>query len=173
MLLDEPNVAFPYGGTCCAPAVGKMMNEILPYLGVTPKYTEEEAAKLESSAPDVVGKSVKDAKSAVAKAELEYRVVGDGDKVTRQMPSANSTVPKGGTVVLYTDGSEKKTTTVPDFTDMTISQANQAATDAGLNIVISGSTSNATAYEQSVEKKKEVEIGTVVTVSFREIVVVE
>ena len=89
------------------------------------------------------------------------------------MPSANSTVPKGGTVVLYTDGSEKRTTTVPDFTDMTISQANQAATDAGLNIVISGSTSNATAYEQSVEKKKEVEIGTVVTVSFREIVVVE
>ena len=173
MLLDEPNVAFPYGGTCCAPAVGKMMNEILPYLGVTPEYTEEEAAKLESSAPDVVGKSVKDAKSAVAKAELEYRVVGDGDKVTRQMPSANSTVPKGGTVVLYTDGSEKRTTTVPDFTDMTISQANQAATDAGLNIVISGSTSNATAYEQSVEKKKEVEIGTVVTVSFREIVVVE
>lgn len=174
MLLDEPNVAFPYGGTCCAPAVGKMMSEILPYLSVSPEYTEEEAKELESTTPNVTGKSLKDAKAAISKAELEYTVIGDGDTVLKQMPSANSTIPNGGTVVLYTDDSEqKKTAVVPDFNGMTISQANEAAENAGINIIISGSKNNATAYDQSVEKNKEVERGTVVTVSFREIVVVE
>ncbi len=174
MLLDEPNVLYPYGGTCCAPAVGKMFAEILPYIGVTPEYTEEEAAQLEASTPDVTGKSVKDAKSAITDAGLEYTVIGDGDTVKSQMPSANSTIPKNGTVVIYTDDTtEKKQTTVPDFSGMTISQANQAATNAGINIKISGSTTNATAYSQSVDKGNKVEVGTIVTVSFREIVVVE
>ena len=61
MLLDEPNVPFPFGGTCCAPAVGKMMSEILPYLSVSPEYTEEEAKELESTTPNVTGKTLKDA----------------------------------------------------------------------------------------------------------------
>ncbi|MGN0115388.1 MAG: penicillin-binding transpeptidase domain-containing protein, partial [Acutalibacteraceae bacterium] len=174
MLLDEPNVAYPFGGTCCAPAVGKMMSEILPYLSVSPEYTEEEAKELESTTPNVTGKSLKDAKSAISDAELKYTVIGEGDTVIKQMPSANSTIPNGGTVVLYTDDSEqKKTAVVPDFNGMTISQANEAAENAGINIIISGSKNNATAYDQSVEKGKEVERGTVVTVSFREIVVVE
>lgn len=174
MLLDEPNVAFPFGGTCCAPAVGKMMSEILPYLSVSPEYTEEEAKELESTTPNVTGKSLKDAKAAISDAELEYTVIGEGDTVIKQMPSANSTIPNGGTVVLYTDDSEQKqTAVVPDFNGMTISQANEAAENAGINIIISGSKNNATAYDQSVEKGKKVERGTVVTVSFREIVVVE
>ena len=174
MLLDEPNVPFPFGGTCCAPAVGKMMSEILPYLSVSPEYTEEEAKELESTTPNVTGKTLKDAKAAISDAELEYTVIGEGDTVLKQMPSANSTIPNGGTVVLYTDDSEqKKTAVVPDFNGMTISQANEAAENAGINIIISGSKNNATAYDQSVEKGKEVERGTVVTVSFREIVVVE
>lgn len=174
MLLDEPNVPFPFGGTCCAPAVGKMMSEILPYLSVSPEYTEEEAKELESTTPNVTGKTLKDAEAAISDAELEYTVIGEGDTVLKQMPSANSTIPNGGTVVLYTDDSEqKKTAVVPDFNGMTISQANEAAENAGINIIISGSKNNATAYDQSVEKGKEVERGTVVTVSFREIVVVE
>lgn len=174
MLLDEPNVMFPYGGTCCAPAVGKMMEEILPYLGVAPEYTAEEAEKLEAVTPKVKGMSVSDAKKALSALELEYKIIGEGDTVKRQMPSENSTIPGGGTVVLYTDDSESaKKVKVPDFIGETIAEANQLAADAGLNIKISGSTDNATAYDQSVPKGTEVEVGTVVTVSFREIVTVE
>lgn len=174
MLLDEPNVAYPYGGTCCAPAVGKMFGEILPYMGVTPIYTEKEAAELESTTPDVNSKSISDAKQLIEDAGLDYKVIGDGETVKRQMPSANSTIPKNGIVVLYTDSSsEKREVTVPDFSGMTISEANEAATDAGLNIVISGATTDATAYDQSIEKETKKEVGTVITVSFREIVTVE
>ena len=174
MLLDEPNVLFPYGGTCSAPAVGKMFAEILPYIGVTPEYTEEEAKKLETLTPEVLNKSVSDAKKLISDAGLDYTIIGSGDKVQKQMPAANSTIPKGGTVVLYTDKStEKKQTTVPDFKGMTISEANRAATNAGINITISGATTDATAYEQEIAAGKKVEVGTIISVSFREIVTVE
>ena len=57
MLIDEPGVATPYGGTLVAPSVGKMFEEILPYLGVTPSYTDLEAEELAVSTPNVIGYS--------------------------------------------------------------------------------------------------------------------
>ncbi|MBQ2676013.1 MAG: PASTA domain-containing protein [Clostridia bacterium] len=174
MLLDEPSVANPYGGTLVAPMVGKMFEEILPYMGVTPQYSEDDAEKIERKTPDVMGKTVEKAKDAIREAGLSFKVVGDGDSVVRQVPSAYQTIPKGGTVVIYTENdSEKKTVKVPDFIGMTVSQANSTAINMGLNIKFSGSTTNAVAYNQSVEKDTEVEIGTVITVEFRENIVVE
>ena len=174
MLLDEPSVANPYGGTLCAPMVGKILQEILPYLEVTPEYSEEEAEELAAKTPDVMGKSLSDAKSEISQAGLKVSVVGDGDSVVRQVPAAAESIPKGGTVVVYTDvNAEQTTTTVPNFEGMTVSQANAAAVNAGLNIQFGGSTTDAVAYDQSIAADTTVEKGTVVTVEFRENIVVE
>ena len=174
MLLDEPSVANPYGGTLCAPMVGKILQEILPYLEVTPEYSEEEAEELAAKTPDVMGKSLSDAKSEISQAGLKVSVVGDGDSVVRQVPAAAESIPKGGTVVVYTDvNAEQTTTTVPNFEGMTVSQANAAAVNAGLNIQFGGSTTDAVAYDQSNAADTTVEKGTVVTVEFRENIVVE
>lgn len=174
MLIDEPGVASPYGGTLVAPSVGKMFEEILPYLGVTPSYTDLEAEELAVSTPNVIGYSKEKAVKSIESLGLECSVVGDGDKIVSQTPSGSSTIPAGGKVVLYTDGNEeKKKVTVPDFTGYTVSQANQLATDYGLNMYINGNTTNSTAYSQSIEAGKSVEAGTVITVSFREAVNVE
>lgn len=174
MLLDEPDVPNPYGGTLAAPMVGKILEEILPYLQVSPEYTEEEAALLAVKAPDVIGMAVSDAEKQVKDSGLTAEVIGSGDTVIRQVPSNGQEIPKSGTVVLYTDDTtEKSTVTVPDFTGMTVSEANAAAVNAGLNIKISGSTDSSTAYGQSLPKDAEVERGTVVTVEFRENVTVE
>ena len=62
---------------------------------------------------------------------------------------------------------------MPDFKGLTVSEANDRAVEAGLNMYINGNTSDSTAYAQSVPKGKKVDAGTVVTVSFREIVTVE
>lgn len=174
MLLDEPNVVNAYGGTLCAPMVGKMFSEILPYLGVSAEYTAEEAEELDVSTPDVSGYTVDKAKETITEMGLNARVIGEGDTVLRQVPSAAQTLPKGGTVVLYTEeGGETKTAIVPDFTGMTVSQANAAGAAAGLNVCISGSADNSVAYAQSKEYGKEVEIGSVVTVEFRSNVTVQ
>ena len=62
-------------------------------------------------------------------------------------------------------------TVVPDFRGMTVGEANTAAYGAGLNIKYSGNTSTgsgAKAYDQDIEEKTEVTIGTTITVYFRE-----
>lgn len=174
MIIDEPGVASPYGGTLVAPSVGKMFEEILPYLGVSANYTDSEAEDLAVSTPNVVNLTTEDAKQKIEESGLECTVIGDGKTVVAQSPSGASMIPAGGKVILYTDENRnKRTVTVPDFTGLTVSQANQVATNAGLNMYINGNTSDSTAYSQSIEAGKKVEEGTVVTVSFREIVNVE
>ena len=65
---------------------------------------------------------------------------------------------------------EKKKVKVPDFTGLTVSEANSAAAEANLNIEISGnnlSSSTVVAYRQSTDKGTKVDIGSVITVSFK------
>lgn len=174
MVIDEPEVDSPYGGTLVAPSVGKMFEEILPYLGVSANYTDSEAKDLAVSTPNVVSQNVSEAKKAIEAEGLKCTVIGDGKTVEAQSPAGSSVIPAGGKVVLYTNSkSKRKKVTVPDFTGLTVSEANQWAVDSGLNMYINGNTSDSTAYSQSIEKGKKVEIGTVITVSFRQIVNVE
>ena len=170
VVLDEPHGGNIYGGTIAAPVAGKILSEILPYLGVEPQYTESELATLDKTTPSVTGQSVGDARAAIAAAGLNCKVIGSGESVERQVPSAGKSISESGTVVLYTGADEAEMVTVPNFTGMSVSQANEAAVGCGLNIKFSGSsltTSGAVAYAQDHEANSSVEIGTIVTVSFR------
>lgn len=96
--------------------------------------------------------------------------VGNGDEVERQVPPASQIVSKSGTVVLYTGTEESVMATVPDFDGKTISEVNSLAAQAKLNVKFAGYSlggSSVIAYSQSLEAGSSVEIGTVVTVSFR------
>ena len=80
-------------------------------------------------------------------------------------------VPKGGIVVLYTEGGPVETKTkVPDLTGLSITQVNRTAAAAGINVKISGNTlvnSELTSYGQSIAKGESVDYGTTVTVYFK------
>ena len=170
VVLDEPNAPVIYGGTLAAPVAGKIFAEVLPYLGVEAVYTEDELKEINLTTPSVIGKTLEEAKNALASMDVTVKTVGSGDKVVRQLPSAGQTISHGGTVVLYTDGAEDTKVTVPDFTGYSISGANSLANQHHLNIALSGVTgqnSGATAYSQSVAAGEEVDMGTVITVSFR------
>lgn len=169
IICDEPNVDLG-GGAICAPIAATVIEESMAELGIEPVYTEEEKKDLSVSTPSVIGKSLSEAENTVKNAGLEVKVVGSGDKVLNQSPASSSTIPSGGTVVLYTDNSDKQTVKVPDFTGLTVAQANKLAASNNINIDISGNTENdalVVAYKQSEDAGKEVEIGTVVTVSFK------
>jgi stage V sporulation protein D (sporulation-specific penicillin-binding protein) len=101
---------------------------------------------------------------------LTYNVVGDGDTVVRQNPSSSATIPSGGVVVLYTEKDSKKTVKVPDFTGLTVSEANKVASEYNLNIEINGndlSSSTVVAYRQSVDAGTSIDMGSVITISFK------
>ena len=169
VMLDEPKGEKYYGGAISAPVNSKIMADILPYLGFEPSYTEEQLQKLAITVPDTVGLDIADAKGKITTQKLEYKVVGSGEKVVRQLPAAGSKVISGGVVILYTeDGAAVTKATVPNFKGLSATDVNAAAARAGVNVEFSGNTSTGglKAYKQSVEAGKEVDAGTVITVYF-------
>lgn len=159
------------GGAVAAPVAAEVIEKTLTYLNVERQYNESEKDNLDVQVPDLSGKTVSEAKAQLKESGLKIKVIGDGDSVVTQMPAYRQIIPQDGVVVVYTqENVEKSKVMVPDFTGMTVSQANYEAANLGLNIRISGnslSASGLTAYRQSVAKEKEVECGTTLTVYFR------
>lgn len=159
-----------FGSAIAGPPFAETMAEILPYLGIEPKYTEEELAKLDISTPGVVGLSQEEAQTKVSNAGLTYKVYGSGDKVVFQIPEQGKSIPKGGTIVLYLDStSASETVTVPDLSGLTLSQVNTKVSQAGLNLSVSGAAvtgGNAVSDTQDIAAGTEVPAGTVITVNF-------
>ena len=169
IILDEPNQDLG-GGALCAPIAPEIIEQAMLVRNIEPKYDEEELKKLSINAPKVVGESVSEAKNLLEEKNLKCRVVGDGDEVVSQSPMAGADVPAGGTVVVYTEKDAKKTVKVPSFIGLTVSEANSVAAEYGLNLEISGnnlSSASVVAYRQSTEEGTEVELGSVVTVAFK------
>lgn len=170
IVVDEPEGATG-GGAVAAPVAGEVIENTLTYLNVERQYNDSEKALLDVQVPSVTGDSVSEAKSSLEEDKFSVQIVGDGDKVLSQMPASGQYIPQGGVIVLYTEKQKKKLkTVVPDFTGMTITEANYAAVNAGINIKVSGnslSEESMTAYRQSSLKGSEVESGSTVTVYFR------
>lgn len=170
---DEPNPEIDYyGGSVAGPTFEKCMKQILNYLGVERKYTEEELEKIDTTAPNVTGKTVEEAKSSLEGEDLNYKVMGSGDTVLEQIPAFGEAIPQGGTVVLYTDTeSTSETVEVPDLTGMSLAAANQAAVDSGVQILVTGAaltSDNPVSQTQDIEAGTKVRPGTVITVGFVE-----
>ena len=170
VMLDEPKGDKYYGGIISAPVNGKIMTDILPYLGYEPSYTEDELKNLTVTVPETVGSLVSDAKIKLNNSKLKYQVVGDGTQVISQLPEAGNQVLSGGVVILYTGEDENKTVIVPSLTGLTATEVNTIAASSGINIEFSGLTTAAglKSYRQSVEAGTEVSAGTIVTVYFRD-----
>ncbi|MBS5343113.1 MAG: PASTA domain-containing protein [Clostridium sp.] len=171
VFFDEPTGDSYYGGAVAGPVFAKIMEEILPYLNVETKYTEDEAGSVGVSTPNVIGKTVSEATNELSNNGLKILVKGSGDTVIAQTPDPGSSVPSGGTVVVYTDeASMNQTVTVPDFTNRSLSDVNYLAAQAGLNIKVTGAynSSVATARTQDYAVGEQIKPGTVITVNFVE-----
>lgn len=165
--IDEPTGEHG-GGAVAAPIAGMLLEKIMTYLNVEPQYEDDELSNISSVAPSLVGKSVGDAKVSAAK--FTVKVVGSGTKVISQTPAAGQQMRTGGVIVVYTEeNAAKQTATVPNLCNMSMSQANSAAVNAGFNIRLSGTTNSGEvlSYKQSVNAGEEAEIGSVISVYFK------
>lgn len=176
VLLDEPNPKSSFGGVIAAPVAGKILADILPYLNVEPKYTEEEYAKLDTITPSLINKTIEASEKLLSSKGLKSRVEGSGSTVIKQSPPPNQAIPKGATVVLYTDNSKEKTVVVPNFAGLTMAQVNKTAANSNINIKFIGTdlqASNVSAYAQSVPPGTKIPLGSIVEVEFRHLDEVE
>lgn len=164
---NEPNT----GGSVAAPVAAEVIENTLTYLNVKRTYTQEEAEDLNVAVSNYVGTDIDTAEQNAKSAGFKVKLVGNGDTVVSQCPAYGQYIPQNGVVVLYTQkDSQTIMATVPDFSNMTISNAITAATQAGINIKISGNaleSAGLTAYRQNIEKGTEVAYGSTVTVYFK------
>lgn len=171
VIIDEPVGANYSGGVIAAPVAGQIIEKSLRYLGVEANYSDNELLLLTNPVPDFTGKTLEEANEMLSSTEYSVETVGEGQTVVAQSPEPGKTAPSNGIVILYTGQDyEAQTCVVPDFTGLTVSQANRLAVSRNLNIKISGSAvddSSVTAYRQETEVGATVEAGSVVTVYFR------
>lgn len=169
---DDPVGDSYYGSAVAAPVFANIMSEVLPYLNVEAEYTEEEIAQMDTTAENYVGKSVSEAESLVSSGGFTPVVMGSGDTVISQVPTAQSRLPQQGTVVLYTDEESMSddVVEVPDLTNMTVAQANSTAAMYNLNISVVGSNADGEgiSYSQGIKAGSKVKSGTVISVNFEQ-----
>ena len=167
ILYDGAHSYSTYGGNIVAPVVANVMSYTLPYLGVEAVYSDDELDSVDVWVPYVTSLSLTSAKAQLQSEGLNITVNGDGTTVVSQSPQGGSSMPKGSTVILYTDESEPKYVTVPDLNGYTESYVRSVLESLGLNLRVSGSTSGyAEARSQSITPGESVQEGTLIEVSF-------
>lgn len=105
VLVDEPQGVY-YGGQVAGPVMKELLTNALPYLGITPQYTEEEL-EMDGVAPVTVsqytGMSVAKAKAEILKAKITAEVIGEGENVKSQFPPEGTIINQNSKILLYTD----------------------------------------------------------------------
>ncbi len=168
-----PGGTYISGGNIAAPVAGSLIADILNAMGVEKEYTSaDEYSKADVSVPTLTGKTLADAQAALTQRGLESRIVGDGDTVTAQIPTAGSSIPGGSQVILYL-GAEAPTgtVTVPDLSGKSPTAVENTLKELGLYVRATGVatfTATTSAASQSIAYGSEVPRGTVIEVQFVE-----
>lgn len=159
------------GGVIAAPVAGELIEDILDYLEVERRYTEQDKQMIvqEVYVPEVRGKSIEEAVKRLREFGLEYKIEGDADNksavVLEQTPKPDASIPQKSVVILYTYKPEEEITVkMPDVLNKTISEATQALANVGLNIKVEGMGN---AWRQEFQPGTVLEKGKVVEVEFR------
>jgi stage V sporulation protein D (sporulation-specific penicillin-binding protein) len=154
------------GGVMAAPTVGAVMADILPYLGV--EKTQDTAPEIEME--DYSGLTAETAGRKLKESGLKWKIIGDGQTVTEQLPAPGQKIPAGSEILLYLgEEPEVRTVTVPDFTGLHRQQAAEAAGKLGLYLQITGNetvSANITVISQNIPKDSQVPVGTTITLEF-------
>lgn len=134
-MVDDPRGGDYYGSKVAAPVVSEVFEQILPYLGYFAEYTEEELERLEIAIPDVTGADLTRAQSTITSLGFKCDVVGEGGTVVKQVPSSGNSIPRGGTIILYTEEDyDEDYVIAPDLSGMTLREATETIQSCGLNL---------------------------------------
>lgn len=171
--LDTPSSStgiYISGGVMAAPTVRGVFEDILPYLGTHRDLTGVDMSGVEVEMPNLIGITKEEAEQALKEVSLTAEIVGEGNQVTGQIPVAGGKLPGDSEVIIYMgEDLPSDMVEVPDFSGMTVTEANNAAANAGLYILVRGANNDSgyiTATEQDITPGKEVVRGTTVRVSF-------
>jgi len=170
IMADEPMSGEYYGSQVAVPYSRQVMEEILPYLGYYPEYSDEEAENIDVSVPFIEDLTIEEAKKVIEEKGLNYEIAGEGDTIYGQMPLTGSTIAQGGTVVIYTEKNyNPEFVKVPDVRGYSLADANYLLTNAGLNFIANGVAANYSGSVVQMQSEPDgamVAKGTIIELSF-------
>ncbi|MHB1151544.1 MAG: peptidoglycan D,D-transpeptidase FtsI family protein [Eubacteriales bacterium] len=174
IMVDQPQIENIFGSYVAAPYVASFFSQALPYIGIQRNYTPEEQANLAVTLRNYIGLPVAEVTSELNNRGISFKVEGDGEKVTYQVPSGGNSINKStGEIIIYSGVAKPdEFVTVPDVIGRTAHQAKTDIINLGLNILLEGSTNvsvgdGAIAISQEPAAGTSVEYGTVITVTMR------
>ncbi len=166
--LYDPQVKNYHGGTVSGPVASSILEEVLPYLGISHDKIDVGTSSSTSlvSIPNVENKTVAEAWKVLTNAgfRCEFNVTGNKNEVlvTDQVPSAGTRLAKNSLVMLYTaENNVRTSTTVPNLNGMSAARAANSLKSKNLNITVEGT---GTVETQVPAAGSSVEQGTVVKV---------
>lgn len=158
-----------YGSSVAVPTARDILTDVLPYMGISPQYTDEELAELDVKIPLLEG-SVENAKATLDGMGVDYKVIGEGSSVVSQSPQTGSAIAKGGTVYLYTESNHTiDYTEVPNLIGLSPQTANESIIWKRLNYVARGASihrEGVVVSAQDPQPGEKVAVGTTVVLDF-------
>lgn len=154
------------GGQMAAPVVGRMMADVLPYMGIEP---DKDDSLGDVTMPMLLDKSLDGAAAALKDAQLRYRTIGSGSIVTDQLPAAGVTLAADTEVIIYLDAQPSQDKeSVPDVSGMSYEKARDTLSYYGIYIKTTSPVTDAkqqSVISQSVSPGTYVSHGSVVEVA--------
>ncbi len=130
------------GGAVSGPVVGSILDESLRYLDIKTDYAVEENQIKEKLVPNLVGKTVSEAKALLTEQGFTIasdNTLADTDIIKDQIPKSGASLMEASSVRVYTTDAEKQTVAVPDVRTKKAETAVKLFKNAGLNTRIIGS----------------------------------
>lgn len=167
--LDEPHALSNGGGALAAPVAARVIEDTMEYYGIERQYKPEEAEKMLLPVPKLVGRKAQNAVPSLAEQGFAAKIMGEGEKVLSQYPQEGEILPRGSTVLLYTqEGMSQPVVQVPSVEGMNQQKAEEVLSRAGLNFCPEGAVqcAQAVAVLQSCPQGEAIEAGSPVRVQF-------
>lgn len=140
--LYDPKGPSGHGGaTLCGPVVGSIIEETLRYLDIDTDYTVVENDIKEKVVPDLVSKTVAEARSLLEAQGMKLASdinVNDTDIIKDQIPKSGASLMENSTVRIYTTDDAKATVAVPDIRNLSTNYAISRIRASDLNIRVIG-----------------------------------
>ncbi|MDP4096941.1 penicillin-binding transpeptidase domain-containing protein [Paenibacillus sp. P96] len=154
VVIDEPRVANAGGGSVAGPVFKDIVSQSLRYMGVPKSGDAADNSKKNAfaskmtTAPNLIGKSKKDAQNALLERGTAYVTLGKGSKIVSTYPAANSPMMSGQRMYLITEDSA--TMNIPDLRGLSLRDSMELLTLLKVGIQIEG---EGYVYSQKIQKQ--------------------
>lgn len=104
VLIDEPQGVY-YGGQVAGPVMKELMENVLPYLNIEPKYNEKELKMEETKdivVPDFIDMDINEVKKILTHQKINFEISGEGKTIRTQFPPPNEIINFNQKIILYT-----------------------------------------------------------------------